>query len=434
MNDGGGSGALTEESAPHLNAEWLNDEAEKILRRHTALEYGEIFDTRIDSGALFDAMSEAQTAAFDQSRRRGKSWSEFYLAACAAYQLVYTHRKIFKNNVPTFIPPHVGIAAVFQHSGPITIQDCALELAETVLNQTRRVNFVPEGFNSDFAEQPVRDFLHLLNLVPFQTKSTIRTTAPKLAKELRKLAGKKTLLDRVGQAVRRGVRLRPLISVASAMVVGGLIIAGVAYLRWPQGPVVPPSVGTAEAMTADPVLPNVTEQVSVYVVNDEQHQVTIDPWSSPPTTAVVLKLGDDDHNQLHIEVKLRLQDASGLNSGVDLGAQWAPGTVPVAGQTLISNAMNKTPQPALHDLVDPVIPLALSLDKDKDRTPTVVTMMMSTNPNDNRDNAGKITPGAFHCGYNPAPVSLFVSPSGNPDPEKKLITVIPVYVLKTCTN
>ncbi|KDE96730.1 hypothetical protein Y900_030860 [Mycolicibacterium aromaticivorans JS19b1 = JCM 16368] len=182
------------------------------------------------------------------------------------------------------------------------------------------------------------------------------------------------------------------------------------------------------------MLPNVTEQVSVYVVNDEQHQIAIDPWSSPPTTPVVVKLGDDDHNQLHIEVKLRLQDASGLNSGVDLGAQWAPGTVPVAGQTHISNAVNKTPQSAPHDLVDPVIPLPLSLDKDKDRTPTVVTMMMSTNPNDNRDNAGKITSGTFHCGYNPAPVSLFVSPSGNPDPDKKLVTVIPVYVLKTCTS
>lgn len=432
MNDGGGSGALTEESAPHLNAEWLHGEAERILRRHTALEYDEIFDTRIDSGALFDAMSEAQSAAFDQSRRRGKSWSEFYLAACAAYQLVYTHREIFKNNVPTFIPPHVGIAAVFQHSSPITIQDCALELAETVLNQTRRVNFVPEGFNSEFAEQPVRDFLHLLNLVPFQTKSTIRTTAPKLARELRKLAGKKTLLDRGGQAVRYGVRLRPLTSVASGIVVGAVVVAGVAYWRWPQGPVVPPSVGSAEAMTTAPVLPNVTEEVSAYVVNDDQHRVTIGPWSSPPTTPVVLKLGDDDHNQLHIEVQLRLEDAGGLHSGVDLGAQWAPGTVPVASQTLISNAANKTPQPAPHDLVDPLVPLSLSLDKDKDRTPTVVTMMMSTNPNDNRDNAGKITSGTFHCGYNPAPVSLFLSPSGNADPDKKLVTVIPVYVLKTC--
>lgn len=432
MDDGGGGGALTQESAAHLSAAWLNDEAERILRRHTALEYGEIFDTRINSTALFDAMSEAQTQAFDQSRRRGKSWSEFYLAACAAYQLVFAHREIFKNNVPTFIPPHVGIAAAFQHSDPITIQDCALELAETVLNETRRVNFVPEGFNSDFAEQPVRDFLHLLNLVPFQTKSTIRTTAPKLAKELRKLAGKKTVRDRVGQAVRRGVRLRPLASVGGCFLAGGLIVAGVLYWQWPQAPVVPPTVGTSEAVTAAPALPNVTEQVSAYVVNDEQHQITIDPWSSPPTTPVVVKLGDDDHNQLHIEVKLGLKD--GLHAGVDLSVQWAPGTVPVASQTKISNAVNKTPQRAPHDLVDQLDPLALSLDKDQDQTPTIVTMMMSTNPNDNRDNAGKITSGTFHCGYNPAPVSLFVSPSGNPDPDKKLITVIPVYVLKTCTN
>jgi hypothetical protein len=431
VDDGGGSAALTDgPEALHRDAGTLTAEAGDILHKYALVPSGE-FESRINRGLLLDAMCDAQEEAIKHSQRRLKSGSEFYLAACAAYQLVYRHREIFKNNVPTFVPPRAGIASAF-HQDTITIQDCALELAEKILGKTREVNLVPEGFKSEFAAQPVKEFLRLLDRVPGQSQSTIRATAPRLAKELRKLARKKTRLDRVGETVRRRIRLYPLASAGSGIVVGGLIIGVVAYCLWPQAPVVPPAVGTSEAVTAAPALPNVTEQVSAYVVNDEQHQITIDPWSSPPTTPVVVKLGDDDHNQLHIEVKLGLKD--GLHAGVDLSVQWAPGTVPVASQTKISNAVNKTPQRAPHDLVDQLDPLALSLDKDQDQTPTIVTMMMSTNPNDNRDNAGKITPGTFHCGYNPAPVSLFVSPSGNSDPDKKLITVIPVYVLKTCTN
>jgi hypothetical protein len=431
----------------HLSAGWLTTQAEGILRDCSVLEFGDLFEARVDRNELFEAMSEAQEQASTghvdrKTARRSKTWSPYVLAACAAYQLVYAHRSIFKNEVPEFRPAMSGIAVPYQ-ADVITIQDCALRLAEKVLSQTGNVNLLPDGFNSDYAEAQVRRFLDLLNLVPFQDQTTIKTTAPKLVDCLQQLAGKTTWRHRAEVAVRRQVRLRPLSGVMLALLVGLLVATVIAYIAWPDPPAVPAS-GSVEAMTTAPVLANVTEQVSAVVIDDavdddEQHQLDLDPWSAPPTVPVVLKLNDPLNNVLEIQVRLRLQDSDGSNPRVNLGVQWAPGTGPVTAQTTVTNAIQTSPTGGrVPDLVAPAQVLPLKLDKDPGRTETVVTMMATTNPK-NVPNAGAtMVPTTFRCGYNPAPISILLSPGDETDvgndgsTDRVLVTVVPLYVLKSC--
>lgn len=445
--EGSGRGSGVVQGADvHLSAGWLTNRAEDILRECSVLEFGDLFEARVDRNALFDAMSEAQEEASTghvdrKTARRSKTWSPYLLAACAAYQLVYAHRGIFKEQVPEFTPAISGIAVPYQ-TDTITIQDCALRLAEKVLSQTENVNLLPDGFNSDYAEPEVRRFLNLLDLARSQDQTTIKTTAPKLANCLQQLAGKTTRRHRAAVALRRQIRNKPLSVVASALVVGILVTTVVAYLAWPAPPAVPAS-GSVEAMTTAPVLANVTEQVSAVVVDDvdddEQHQLDLNPWSAPPTVPVVLKLNDPLNNVLEIRVRLRLQDADGPNPRVNLGVQWAPGTGPVAARTTVTNAIQTSPTGGgVPDLVAPAQVLPLMLDKDRERTETVVTMMATTNPA-NVPNAGAtMVPTTFRCGYNPAPISILLSPGdetgvGTPgSTDKVLVTVVPLYVLKSC--
>lgn len=117
---------------------------------------------------------------------------------------------------------------------------------------------------------------------------------------------------------------------------------------------------------------------------------------------------------------------------MNLGVQWAPGTGPVAARTTVTNAIQTSPTGGgVPDLVAPAQVLPLMLDKDRERTETVVTMMATTNPA-NVPNAGAtMVPTTFRCGYNPAPISILLSPGdetgvGTPgSTDKVLVTVVP---------
>lgn len=427
-----GGGALTE-GAPAVirkDASWLADVADRILRDCAVIGRDEIFDTRTDYNALYRAMARAQAEAHpgdahsvDQGEDAAQSAeSEYLLAACAAYELVFSCNEVFKNNPPERYRITDGTAASLFQKG--SLQDCALRLAEEVL--LPEVELAPEIYNSsDFPIKPVRKFRKLLLSVPGQSESTITAIAPLLEKQLRLLAGKQSRRARAFAKVRHRIRRRPLRTTIACLVAGALAATGVAIWSWPSAPTV---TGSAEAMTTKPVLSNILEQVTASVVGDSL-EVGVNPWSSPPGQPLTLKVDDPEKSQMEVTVRLRMQEPDGRRPGIDLGAQLPPGTVFADAQTTVQNAANRVPK-SVPELLRPKDVISLSLDDDG--TETVVRMMVSISSNDNPRASATVAPMTLRCGYNPAPVSILLSPAGNQDPEKFLVTVVPMYVLKSC--
>ncbi len=347
--------------------------------------------------------------------------SEYLLAACAAYELVFSCEDVFKGNPPERYRIIDGTASLFQKG---SLQDCALRLAEEVL--LPEVELASEIYNSsDFPIKPVRKFRKLLQSVPGQSESTISAIAPLLEKQLRLLAGKQSKRARALAKVRHRIRRRPLRTTIACLVTGALAVFGVALWFWPSAPTV---TGSPAAMTTEPVLPNVFEQVTASVVGTGL-EVGVNPWSAPPGQPLTLKVGDPEKSQMEVIVKLRLQEPFGGGRGIDLGAQLPPGTVFADAQTTVQNAANKVPK-SVPELLRPKDVISLSLDDDG--TETVVKMMVSISSNDNPRASATVSPMTLRCGYNPAPVSILLSPPANQDPEKFLVTVVPMYVLKPC--
>lgn len=423
-------GAVADEVNP-LDVGWLTKEAEKVLRSYTPLEVGEDFEARIDRGVLFDAMAQAQedssTGHVNDKQERADSWSVYLLAAHAAYALVFAAPQVFKGNVPTnFYSREHGLASAVTKG---SIQDCALYLTEAILWKADRIDLLREGFSARLRHYPeVREFRNLLNAVPAQSESTARTTAPKLAVQLQRMAGQKRWPERMAARVRNWIRCWPIAAVGSCSAAVAAVAILVAYLAWPESPRSP---GSVEAMTTEPVIPNVLEVVSAEVVNHEgEGRVTISPWSSPPSAPLFLTLDDPTRNQLRVTIKLRLADIDGPNPGIDLGAQLPAGTVYAVQQTTLQNAINREPEmiPDLGSQPTDVIPLHL----DEDKTETVVSMVVSISLSDNPEADATFTPATFRCGYNPAPFTIFLAPSGNQNPNKNLVSVVPLYVLNDC--